>query len=160
VATADMGRKEEGAAVPQSRRTGTPSNTMWPGPKSTSVPSGVFIHLAVCHKRHGQKIGWGWVFPFWGPNRTQSRLGRGLPPYEVASYSIRPFGFYKNGPKIGGSVPFLGRVAGSPPNTMSQAEAYLCTKWHLDPFSRLTTIDVGQKLWAPPLFGEEGWVPI
>jgi len=26
---------------------GTPSNTMWPGPKSTSVPSGVFIHPAV-----------------------------------------------------------------------------------------------------------------
>jgi len=26
---------------------GSPSNTMWPGPRSTSVPSGVFIHRAV-----------------------------------------------------------------------------------------------------------------
>ena len=39
------GRKE-GAAVPLSRRAETPPNTMWPGPRSTSVPSGVFIHPA------------------------------------------------------------------------------------------------------------------
>ena len=26
---------------------GTPSNTMWPGPRSTSVPCGVFVHPAV-----------------------------------------------------------------------------------------------------------------
>jgi len=42
----DMGRKE-GAAVPLSWRAGSPCNTMWPRPKSTSVPSGVFIHPAV-----------------------------------------------------------------------------------------------------------------
>jgi len=40
------GRKE-GAAVPLSRTAGTTSNTMWPVPRSTSVPSGVFIHPAV-----------------------------------------------------------------------------------------------------------------
>jgi len=28
-------------------RAGTPSNTMWPWPRSTSVPSGVFIHPAI-----------------------------------------------------------------------------------------------------------------
>jgi len=33
--------------VPLSRRAGTQSNKMWPTPRSTSVPSGVFIHLAV-----------------------------------------------------------------------------------------------------------------
>ena len=47
--TIDMGHKE-GAAVPLSRcgeLHGYPSNTMWPGPRSTSVPSGVFIHAAV-----------------------------------------------------------------------------------------------------------------
>ena len=33
-------------------------------------------------------------------------------------------------------------------NTMSiaRAEAYLRTKWHLDPSSRLATIDIGPKL--------------
>jgi len=40
------------------------------------------------------------------------------------------------------------------------AEAYLCTKWHLDPSSRLATIDMGQKLGATvPLFGGR-WVPM
>jgi len=40
------GPKRGGAAVHLSRRagSGTLSNTMWPGPRSTSVPSGVFTH--------------------------------------------------------------------------------------------------------------------
>ena len=45
------GPKREGAAVSVSRRAGTPSNTMWPGPRSASVPSGVFIHPAVWPQR-------------------------------------------------------------------------------------------------------------
>jgi len=36
-----------GGAVPLSRNAGNPSNTTWPAPRSTSVPSGVFIHPAV-----------------------------------------------------------------------------------------------------------------
>ena len=36
-----------GGAVPLSRSAGNPPNTMWPAPRSTSVPSGVFIHPAV-----------------------------------------------------------------------------------------------------------------
>jgi len=46
----DRGHKiglKEGGAVPLSRSTGNPSNTMWPALMSTSVPSGIFIHLAV-----------------------------------------------------------------------------------------------------------------
>ena len=39
---------KEGAALPLSRGgAGSPSNTMWSGPRSTSVLSGVFIHPAV-----------------------------------------------------------------------------------------------------------------
>jgi len=43
------GPKEGGATVPLSRGElgPRPSNTMWPGPRSTSVPSDVFIHPAV-----------------------------------------------------------------------------------------------------------------
>jgi len=37
-------------------------------------------------------------------------------------------------------------------HSVAYAEDYLRTKWHLDPCSRLTTIDVGHKLGAPPLF--------
>jgi len=36
-----------GAAVPLSWGAGSPSNTMRPGPRSASVPSGVFIHPAI-----------------------------------------------------------------------------------------------------------------
>ena len=41
------GPKKGAAAVPLSRIAGNPSNTKWPGPRSTSLPSGVFIHPAV-----------------------------------------------------------------------------------------------------------------
>jgi len=54
-----MGLKEGGGAVPLSRTAGNQSNTMWPAPMSTSVPSGVLIHPAVwpqycigCHSPH------------------------------------------------------------------------------------------------------------
>ena len=33
-----------------------------------------------------------------GLHLTQSRLGGGLPPYQVASYSIQPFGHNGHGP--------------------------------------------------------------
>jgi len=39
---------------------------------------------------------------------------------------------------------------------VARAEAYLRTKWHLDPSSSLATIDMGRKFGAHrPLFGEE-----
>jgi len=41
------GPKRWGGSVPVLRRGGTPSNTMWPGPRSTSVTSGAFIHPAI-----------------------------------------------------------------------------------------------------------------
>ena len=44
---------KRGGAVPLSRSAGNPSNTMWPAPWSTSVPSGVFIHPAVWHNSVG-----------------------------------------------------------------------------------------------------------
>ena len=71
-----------------------------------------------------ERWGWGYCAPFrgrkLGPHLTQFRLGRGLPPYKVPSWSIQPFGQSKHGPKIGGAVPFLGGYLGpSPYNTMS-----------------------------------------
>ena len=55
-----------------------------------------------------------------GPHIAQRGLGRGLPPRQVTSSSIQPFGHNRHGPKIGGSAPppFWGRGAGSPSNTM------------------------------------------
>jgi len=78
-----------GAAVPLSRIAGTPSNAMRREPRSTSVPSGVFIHPAVWPQRTLAEnwevacaaLGEGEL----GPHLTQCRVTRGLPPYQVAS---------------------------------------------------------------------------
>ena len=52
-----MSQKEGEAAVPLSRRAGTPFNTMWPGPRSTSVASGIFINAAVWLQQTWAKTG-------------------------------------------------------------------------------------------------------
>ena len=60
-----------------------------------------------------------WVNVYVGDNfmkhrNKNSRLcfqagGRpGLPPYQVVSSSIQPFGHNRHGPKMGGTVPLLG----------------------------------------------------
>ena len=46
-------------------------------------------------------------------------------------------------------------------HNVAWAEAYLRTKWHLDPSSHLTTVDMGRKLGGcAPFLGIEIWVPI
>ena len=69
-----------------------------------------------------------------GPHLTKTRLGRGQPPYQVASQSIKPFGHNGHGLKIGGCAPL--HVSGSPSNTVGWAEAYLLTaaSWFIQLF--------------------------
>jgi len=52
-----------------------------------------------------------------GPHLTQCGLGRGLPPYQVASGSIQPFDKNRHGHKLA-AVPLWVREAGSPFNTI------------------------------------------
>ena len=64
----------------------------------------------------------GWCAPYGAElclHLPQCGLGRSLPPCQVASWSIQPFGHNRHGPKSGGGVlwPFLWG-AGSPSNTM------------------------------------------
>jgi len=54
--------------------------------------------------------------------------------------------------KLGGSVPFWEGEHGPHLKTVAWGEAYLDTKWHLNPSSHLTTTD-GPKIGAVP-FGE------
>jgi len=65
----------------------------------------------VGHNRHGPKIEG--LRPFCGrgagsPSNTMSFGLRLIPPYQVASWSIQPFGYKRYGTKIGGegSAPF------------------------------------------------------
>jgi len=71
-----------------------PSNTTWPGPRPTSLPSAILIHAPFGHSRHGPKIGE--LCPFGqaqlGPHLTQCGQGRGLPLCQVSAWSIQPFG--------------------------------------------------------------------
>jgi len=66
----------------------------------------------------GRQLGGG-LCPFLGgaelgPHVTQCGQGRGLPLYQVASWSIQPFGHNKHGQKLGAVPPFLGRVSWVP----------------------------------------------
>ena len=75
-------------AVPLGAGAVSASTTMLPGPRPTIVPSGILIHPTVWPQQ--RKFGSGDVPPFLGegelgPQLTQCRLGRGLPPYQVAS---------------------------------------------------------------------------
>ena len=81
---------------------------------------------------------------------SRLRLGRGLPLYQLASWSIHPFGHNRLGPKrvrgccatLGGagSLTYIHKMWPGP------EACYLSTNWHLHPFSSLATRDMGQKL--------------
>jgi len=51
------------------------------------------------------------------PHLTQCGQGRCVPPYEVESQPIQPFGHNRHGPKTGEALPLWGRGAASPSNT-------------------------------------------
>ena len=81
-----------------------------------------------------------------GPRLTQCALSRGLISYQVVSSYIQPFGHNRHGPTIGwGCALFLGSCIPIE-HKVAWAEAYLHTKWHLSPSSRLATTDIGRKL--------------
>jgi len=101
------------------------------------------------HNRHGSKRG-GCCATFaveLGPRLTQSRLGRGLPPYEVASSSIQPFGNNRRAKNwMKGCAFFSGGSWVPIEHKVAWAEVYLRTKCHLNPSSRLATADIGRRL--------------
>jgi len=86
-----------------------------------------------------------------GPHLTQSRLGWGLSPCHVPSWSIQPFDHNKHAPKIGGLRPlFRGGGAGSPSDTKS-------------PGLRPTSIPNGNLIYAaiwPQRIWAENWGPM
>jgi len=66
------------------------------------------------------------------------------------------------GRKLGAAVPLFRRGQLGPHVTqygMAWAEAYPRTKWHLDPYGRFATTDMGRKLGAVSLLGGEAGSP-
>ena len=73
-----------------------------------------------------------------GPHLTQCRLGQGLPPHQVASWSIKPFGHNKHGPKWGAAVSLFGEGELGPHPTqcrLGQGQPpYQVASWSIQPF--------------------------
>jgi len=65
LATIDMGRKERSCCAPFGGGAASPSNTMSPGPRPTSVPSGILIHPSVWLQRTWTE-NWEQLCPFEG----------------------------------------------------------------------------------------------
>ena len=84
LATIDMGRKV-GVLCPFLGRAGSPSNTMKPGPRPTSVPSGILIQ-PFGHNRHGPKIGG--CAPFGGAGSPSSTMWPGPRPTSTPSFIL------------------------------------------------------------------------
>jgi len=89
----------------------------------------------------GRKLG---ICPFFGggelgPHLTQCRLGRGLPPYQVASGSMQLFGRNRYGPKI---VPLWGEGELGPHLTQCGQgrglPACQVSSWSVQPFGHST----------------------
>jgi len=78
---------------------GSPSNTIWPEPSSTFVPTGILIHLAVWPQKTWAE-NCGVLCPFlgvsWIPSYTQCRLGRVL--YLHAKSQLDPSNPFQNTP--------------------------------------------------------------
>jgi len=76
-----------------------------------------------------------------GPNLTKRRLGQGLPPYQVASWSMQPFGRNGYRPKIGGLCPFRGGELGPHLTQCGQGRglpACQVSSWFVKPFGHNT----------------------
>ena len=96
-----------------------PSNTMWPEPRSTSVPSGVFIHPVVWPQRTLDE-NWG-LCPFRGGEAgSRSNKVAWAEAYRHTKWhpdASSRLATIKMDRKLG-VCPFMGRGAGSPCSTM------------------------------------------
>ena len=92
-----MGRKLGKGCAHLGVGAGFPSNTMWPGPRPTSVTSGILIHPAVWPQQICAE-NWGLLRLFWGSGSwipIQQNIPRPRPtsvPSGVLIHSIQPFG--------------------------------------------------------------------
>jgi len=73
-----------------------PSNTKSPGLRPSSIPSDILIHAAIWLQQIWAQNSGGGCAPLGerqlGPHLTQCGQGQGLPAYQVASWSMKPFG--------------------------------------------------------------------
>ena len=92
-----------------------------------------------------QKVG-GAAVPLLGNRSPSNAMWPGLRPTSVPTGILihSPFGHKRQGQKVGAAVCLFGG-AGSPCNSMSPGPRPTSVKWHLDPSSRLASINLGRK---------------
>ena len=112
----------------------------------------------------GRKVGGRGLCPLLGEAEspsTQCGLGRNLPSYQVASWSIQPFGHSRHGLKIWGSMPlFGGEELGPHVRQCSLGQGlppYQVASWS---FQSLGHNRYGPKIGGCAPLGEGSWVPI
>jgi len=160
LATTDIGRKLEWGSAPFGR-SWAPSNTMWLGQRSVILYQvAPWSVQPLEHNRHGPKVGAA-VPLFWGARSPSNTVWPGPRPTHVPSGisiypAVWPQKTWAEKWKSGGNAvsPFWRGVHIYP--NVAWAEANLLTKWHLHPFSRLATTEMGRKWGAVPLLGGAG----
>ena len=86
LATLDMGRELGRSSAPfWGGGAGSPSNTKLPGPRPTSIPSGILMHPALWRNKNGPKIGGLSPFGERGAGSTSSTTWPGPRPTSVPS---------------------------------------------------------------------------
>jgi len=135
-----MGRKLGEAVLFFGGRAGSPSKTISPGPRSTSLPSAILIHPAVWPQQTWAENWGGKLCPYGGAGSPSNTMLPGprftsLPSAILIHLAVWA---HRHGTEIGGCTRF--GEAWSPSNSVARAEAYLHVKFHLDPHNRLATI--------------------
>jgi len=143
--------KSGGCCAPFRGGAGSPSNTMWPGPKYQLRTKWHLDPPAVWPQQTWAKIG--------GAGTPSNTVWPGLRPTSVPSGILTHPAVCNNRHGVGllcPPSPFFRGGGGLGPH---QTQFRLCTKWHLGPSSHLATADMGRKFGAVPLGGRR-WVRI
>ena len=132
LATTDISQKV-GVVVPLSEGgTGSPSNIMWPGLRSTSWSIQLFGHCYCSTYR----LALGHFFAYKkNKNSAVAEIGDLLATIETSAEKWGPLCPF----------PWWELDLHLTQHNEAWAEAYHCTKWYPDPYSHLATIDMGQK---------------
>jgi len=112
------------------------SNTMWQGPRSTSIPSAILIHVAVWSQQTWAE-NWGLSCNTMWPGPRPTTVQSGI----LIHAAVWP------------------QHVGQNWGCCAWAKIYLRTKWHLNPSSCLATTDMDQKLGLCPFCGGRAGSP-
>ena len=147
LATIHMGRKVgEGVLCPFPWGAKPRSNTMWPGPRPTSVPIGILTHPAIWPQQTWAENWRGQLCPFWEKWVPIEHNVVWAKAYLHTKWYRDPSSYLATidlGQNVGGLLCYflVGKLV---QHNVAWAEAYLPTKWHLDSSNCVATTHEGK----------------